>query len=91
MVEDTGAVAQGNCNDNNDVETLVAARVIRVHQLEPLYLFFCQKGVPYPHQRGPIGGAPYTGPRLGDGPIFEVSVPHLDAKERQGKLSILSL
>ena len=31
-----------------------------------------------------MGGAPYTGPRLGDGPIFEVSVSHLDTKERPG-------
>ena len=30
--------------------------------------------IPYPHKRGPMGGAPYMyiGPRLGDGPIFEV-------------------
>ena len=33
-----------------------------------------------------MGGAPYIGPRLGDGPIFEVSVSLLDMKERQGKL-----
>ena len=39
-----------------------------------------------------MGGAPYIilWPRLGDGPIFEVSVSHLDAKERPGKLSTLS-
>ena len=37
-----------------------------------------------------MGGAPYIGPRLGDGPIFEVSVLHLDAKERPGKLPTLS-
>ena len=42
--------------------------------------------VPYPRERGPMGGAPYTGPRLGDGPIFEVSVSHLDAKECPGTL-----
>ena len=29
-----------------------------------------------------MGGAPYIRPRLGDGPIFEVSVSQLDAKER---------
>ena len=28
-----------------------------------------------------MGGAPYIGPRLRDGPIFEVSVSHLDTKE----------
>ena len=33
-----------------------------------------------------MGGAPYIGPRLGDGPMFEVSVSQLDAKERLGKL-----
>ena len=41
--------------------------------------------IPYPRKRGPMGGASYIGPRLGDGPIFEVSVLHLDAKERPGK------
>ena len=46
--------------------------------------------IPYPRERGPIGGAPYIGPRLADGPIFEVSVLHLDAKERPGKLPMLS-
>ena len=38
----------------------------------------------YPLERGPMGGAPNIGPRLGDGPIFEVSVSHLYAKERPG-------
>ena len=35
-----------------------------------------------------MGGAPYIGPRLGDGPIFEVhvSLSQLYAKERPGKL-----
>ena len=28
--------------------------------------------LPYPRERGPMGGAPYIRPRLGDGPIFEV-------------------
>ena len=46
--------------------------------------------IPYPRERGPMGGAPYIGPRLGDGPIFEVLVLHLDAKERPGKLPTLS-
>ena len=38
-----------------------------------------------------MGGAPYIGPRLGGGPIFEVSVSHLYAKERPGKLPTLIL
>ena len=46
--------------------------------------------IPHPHERGPMDVAPYIGPRLGDGPIFEVSVLHLDAKERPGKLPMLS-
>ena len=33
-----------------------------------------------------MGGAPYIGPRLGDGPIFEVSLLQFYAKERPGKL-----
>ena len=37
-----------------------------------------------------MGGAPYIGPRLGGGPILEVSVSRLDAKERPGKLPTLS-
>ena len=37
-----------------------------------------------------MGGALYIGPRLGDGPIFKVSVSHLDTKERPGKLPTLS-
>ena len=41
-------------------------------------------------KRGPMGGAPYTGPRLGDGPIFEVSVSRLYAKECPGKLPMLA-
>ena len=44
--------------------------------------------VPYLHERGPMGGKPYIGPRLGDGPIFEVSVSQLDTKECPGKLSM---
>ena len=27
--------------------------------------------IPYPRERGPMGSAPYTGPKLGDGPIFD--------------------
>ena len=45
----------------------------------------------YPCERGPMGGAPYMyiGPRLGGGPIFEVLVLHLYAKEHPGKLPTL--
>ena len=43
--------------------------------------------IPYPCERGPMGGAPYIGLRLGDGPIFEASVSHLYVKERPGKLA----
>ena len=46
--------------------------------------------IPYPRKRGPMGSAPYIGPRLGDGPIFEVSVSHLYTKERPGKLPTLA-
>ena len=46
--------------------------------------------IPYPRERGPMGGAPYIGARLGGGPIFEVSVTHLYAKERPGKLPTLA-
>ena len=37
-----------------------------------------------------MGGAPYFGPRLGNEPILEVSVPYLDVKERPGKLPTIS-
>ena len=33
-----------------------------------------------------MGGAPYIRPRLGDGPIFVVSLSQLNAKECPGKL-----
>ena len=46
--------------------------------------------IPYPRERGPISGALYTRPKLGDGPIFEVSVSRLYAKERPGKLPTLA-
>ena len=38
--------------------------------------------IPYLREKGPMGGAPDIGSRLGDGPIFEVSLSQLDAKER---------
>ena len=46
--------------------------------------------IPYPCERRHMGGAPCIGPRVGDVPIFEVSVSRLDAKERPGKLPMLS-
>jgi hypothetical protein len=33
-----------------------------------------------------MGAAPYIGPKLGDGPILEVSVSQLEAKEHPDKL-----
>ena len=36
-------------------------------------------------------GAPNIDPRPGDGPIFEVSVSHLDMKERPGKLPMRAI
>ena len=49
-----------------------------------------QSIIPCPRERGPMGGAPYIGPRIGGGPIFEVSVSHVYAKERPGKLPTLA-
>ena len=44
--------------------------------------------LPCPRERRPMaGGAPYIGPRLGDGPIVEVSVSQ---KDSPGKLPRLS-
>ena len=37
-------------------------------------------------ETGPMDDAPYIGPKLGDGLIFEVSVLQLDANKRPGKL-----
>ena len=51
---------------------------------------FQANNILYPCERGPIGGAPYIGPRLGDGPIFEVSASCLYAKERPGKFPTLA-
>jgi hypothetical protein len=45
-----------------------------------------QAYLPYPREKGPMGGALYIGSKLGGGPIFQVSVSQLDAKERPGKL-----
>ena len=42
--------------------------------------------LPYPCEKGPMSGGPNIGPRLVDGPIFEVSVLQLDPKECTGKL-----
>ena len=51
--------------------------------------------LPYLREKGPMGGAPYIGSRLGGGGgggggIFEVLLSQLDAKERPGKLSTRS-
>ena len=46
--------------------------------------------ISYLREKGPMGGAPYIGSSLGDGPIFEGSLSQLDAKERPGKLSTRS-
>ena len=43
MIEDIGAVAQGDSNDNNDLEMLVAARVMGIHQFESFYSYFFTK------------------------------------------------
>jgi hypothetical protein len=42
--------------------------------------------VPYPREKGPMGGAPYIGPKLGGGLMFQVSVSQLDTKDRPGKV-----
>ena len=42
------------------------------------------------NRRGPMGGALYTGPKLGDRQIFKVSVSYLDANLSLGKLPVLS-
>ena len=40
--------------------------------------------------KGSMGGAPYIGPRLGDGLIFKAPLSQLDMKERLGKISTQS-
>ena len=61
-----------------------------VQKIEVVYFCIMLMEIPYPHERGPMGGAPYIGPRLGDGLIFEVSVSRLYAKEHPGKLPTLA-
>ena len=63
---------------------------LKVHLLYTLTIKINVIDILYPRERGPMGGAPYIGPRLGDGPIFKVSVLHLDVKECLGKLPMLS-
>jgi hypothetical protein len=46
----------------------------------------CRIYIPYPREKGPMGSAPYIGFKLGGGPIFQVSVSQLDAKERPSKV-----
>jgi hypothetical protein len=54
--------------------------------LDPCEQFEVVVLVPYPREKGPMGGAPYIGPKLGGGLIFQVSVPQLDAKECPGEV-----
>ena len=42
--------------------------------------------IPYRCERGPMGGAPYIGLKLGGGPTFVASLSRFNAKERPGKL-----
>ena len=44
-----------------------------------VYFLYCR-------EKGPMGGTPCIGSRLGDGPIFDVLVSQLDVKECPGKL-----
>ena len=53
-------------------------------------MYVCIIILSYPRERGPMGGAPYIGPKLGDGPIFEVSFSRLYSKERSGKSPMLA-
>ena len=54
-------------------------------------LYMCDTlRVPYPRERGLMGNTTYIGPRLGGGPIFEVSVSCLYTKERPGQLPTLA-
>ena len=46
-----------------------------------------EKLLPYLREKGPMGGAPYIGSRLGGGLIFEVSLSQLETKKHPGKLS----
>jgi hypothetical protein len=50
------------------------------------WLHFSSLLVPYPREKGHMGGALYIGPKLGSGPIFQVSMLELDSKERPGKV-----
>ena len=68
-----------------DIQRNVVGFVVEGHICTCIYIYHT-----YPCERGPMGSAPYIGPKLGDGPTFKVSVSHLDAKERPGKLPTLS-
>ena len=59
-------------------------------RLHPHDNYSCATLYTVPLQKGPMGGAPYIGSRLGDEPIFKASVSHLDAKECPGKLPTIS-
>ena len=45
--------------------------VVVSRTVSPLFPLDVTEVLPYPPERGPMGSTPYTGPRLGDGPIFE--------------------
>ena len=73
--------------DNNDVHVHVVCG--ECAQCVPMcvcsHIYMCVH-VPYLREKGPMGGAPYIQSRLGEGPIFEVSLSQLDAKGCPGKL-----
>ena len=78
---------QGYMHKNSLSQTILLSLT---HTLLVLRVYYYTNIIPYPRKKGPMGGAPYIGPRLGGGMIFEVSVLCLDAKERPGKLPTLS-
>ena len=45
-----------------------------MYELSSNNIYMYHNKVGYSHKKRPMGGAPYIGPRLGDGPIFEVPV-----------------
>ena len=53
--------------------------------LYPVHNYIIITTILYPCEKGPMSGAPYIGPRLGGGPIFEIPLSQLDEKERPDK------
>ena len=53
-------------------------RTVREEKRKSRKRYMCEHllYIPYPRERGPMGGATYIGPRLGSGLIFKVSVTH---------------